>query len=161
MHRKIAMTILALSLGGCFILMSPPTAKAQAIGQSTTAPKTGSGTAVAPRRGGATRAVTPHAARTVTPHATRTITPRTTRKVTQPRTTTRTLGQPKATTRIVTQPKGTSRVVGQPKGGHGRPDRLRQQDSARCHAARYENHHRIALARRADPRPRPHRHWRP
>lgn len=114
MHRKIAMTILALSLGGCFILMSPPTAKAQAIGQSTTAPKTGSGTAVAPRRGGATRAVTPHAARTVTPHATRTITPR---KVTQPRTTTRTLGQPKATTRIVTQPKGTSRVVGQPKGG--------------------------------------------
>jgi hypothetical protein len=108
MHRKIAMTILAFSLGGCFILMSPPTAKAQAIGQSTTAPKIGSGTAVAPRRSGATRAVTPH--------ATRTVTPRTTRTVTQPRTTTRTLGQPKATTRIVTQPKGTLRTVRQPKG---------------------------------------------
>ena len=72
MHRKIAMTILAFSLGGCFILMSPPTAKAQAIGQSTTAPKIGSGTAVAPRRSGTTRVVVPHATRTVTPHATRT-----------------------------------------------------------------------------------------
>ena len=117
MHRKIAMTILALSLGGCFILMSQPTAKAQAIGQSTTAPKSGSGAAVAQPRSGATRAVTPRVNRTVTPHATRTITPRTTRTVTQPRGTTRTFGQPKGTTRVITQPKGTSRVVGQPKGG--------------------------------------------
>ena len=117
MHRKIAMTIMALSLGGCFILMSPPAAKAQAVGQSTTAPKVGRGTAVAPRRSGTTHVVVPHATRAVTPHATRTITRHTTRTVTQPRTTTRTFGQPKATTRIVTQPKGTSRVVGQPKGG--------------------------------------------
>jgi hypothetical protein len=109
MHRKIAMTILALSLGGCFILMSPLTAKAQATGQSTTAPRSGSGATVAQPRSGTTRAVTPRVNRTVTP--------RTTRTVTQPRGTTRTFGQPKGTTRVITQPKGTSRVVGQPKGG--------------------------------------------
>ena len=117
MHRKIAMTILALSLGGCLIQMSPPDANAQGFGGGAATPQSGSGATVAQPRSGATRAVVPHAARTVTPHATRTITPRTTRTVTQPRTTTRTFGQPKGTTRVITQPKGTSRVVGQPKGG--------------------------------------------
>jgi hypothetical protein len=109
MHRKIAMTILAFSLGGCFILMPPPAAKAQAVGQSTTAPKSDSGAAVAQPRSGATRTVAPRATRTVTPHATRTVTPRT---VTQPRTTTRTFGQPKGTTRLVGQPKSGQKVVG-------------------------------------------------
>jgi hypothetical protein len=116
MHRKIAMTILALSLGGCFFLMPPPEAKAQGFGGAT-APQGGGGATVAQPRSGATRAVTPRVNRTVTPHATRTITPRTTRTMTQPRTTTRTFGQPKGTTRVITQPKGTSHVVGQPKGG--------------------------------------------
>jgi hypothetical protein len=103
------MTILALSLGGCLIQMSPPDANAQGFGGGAATPQSGSGATVAQPRSGATRAVVPHAARTITP--------RTTRTVTQPRTTTRTFGQPKGTTRVITQPKGTSRVVGQPKGG--------------------------------------------
>ena len=85
MHRKVAMTIMALSLGGCFILTSPP-ASAQ-VGQHQQQGKTqgqsrSGASAVAPRGGGATRTVTPRATRTVTPRATRTVTPRGTRVVT-------------------------------------------------------------------------------
>ena len=79
MLRKVAMAIMALSVGGCFILTSPP-ASAQ-VGQpqqqgKTQAKPRGGGKAVAPRAGGATRTVAPHATRTVTPRATRTVTPR-------------------------------------------------------------------------------------
>jgi hypothetical protein len=94
MHRKITMTMMALSLGGCLLLISPPASEAQpgagggagappASGGSTVAPRGGGGSAVAPRAGGG-GAVTPRAARTtVTPRATRTVTtPRTTRTVT-------------------------------------------------------------------------------
>ena len=94
------------------------------------------GSAVAPRSGGVTRTVTPHATRTVTPRATRTVTPRATRAVT-PRATrtvtpraTRTV-TPRATrtvtpkaTRTVT-PRGTRTVTagklrGMPVSGAGR-----------------------------------------
>jgi hypothetical protein len=109
MHRKVAMTIMALSLGGCFILTSPP-ASAQ-LGQQQQQGKTqgqsrGGGSAVAPRGGGATRAVTPRATRTVTPRATRTVTPRATRTVTPRATRTVT---PRAT-RTVT-PRATRTVT--------------------------------------------------
>jgi hypothetical protein len=94
MLRKVAMTLMTLSLGGCLLLISPPASEAQpgagggagappASGGSTVAPRGGGGSAVAPRAGGG-GAVTPRAARTtVTPRATRTVTtPRTTRTVT-------------------------------------------------------------------------------
>jgi hypothetical protein len=94
MLRKVAMTLMTLSLGGCLLLISPPASEAQpgagggagappASGGSTVAPRGGGGSAVAPRGGGGV-AVAPRAARTtVTPRATRTVTtPRTTRTVT-------------------------------------------------------------------------------
>jgi hypothetical protein len=84
------MTIMALSLSGCFILTSPPASaqmgqkqqQVKAPGQSR-----GDGGAAAPRGGGATRAVTPRATRAVTPQATRAVTPHATRMVTTPRAT--------------------------------------------------------------------------
>ena len=91
MHRKVAMAIMALSLGACFILTSPPATaqmgqqhqQGKAQGQSR-----GGGSAATPRGGGATRTVTtPRATRAATPQATRTVTPRTTRTVTTPRAT--------------------------------------------------------------------------
>ena len=69
MHRKVAMTIMAFSLGGCLLLMSPAASWAQLGGGTTAAPH-------------ATRTVTPQAHRTVTPRATRTVTPRAHRTVT-------------------------------------------------------------------------------
>ena len=132
MHHKIAMTIITLSLGACFILTPPPASWAQGAGGGGAAPQGSSGGTVAPRKSGtthavtpratrtvtprATRTVTPRATRTVTPRATRTVTPRTTRTVTQPKATSRVVKQPKATSRIVTQPKSTLRTVKQPKG---------------------------------------------
>jgi hypothetical protein len=115
MLRKVAMTIMALSVGGCFILTSLP-ASAQ-LGQQQQQGKTqgqsrGGGGAVAPRAGGTTRAVTtPRATRTVTtPRATRTVTtPRTTRTVTTPHAT-RTVTTPRAT-RTVTTPRATRTVT--------------------------------------------------
>ncbi len=117
MLRKVAMAIMALSVGGCFILTSPP-ASAQ-VGQQQQQGKTqeqhqgktqgqtrGGKSAVAPRGGGATHAVTPRATRTVTPKATRTVTPKATRTVTPRATRTVT---PKAT-RTVT-PKATRTVT--------------------------------------------------
>jgi hypothetical protein len=109
MLRKVAMTIMALSVGGCFILTSPP-ASAQ-MGQQQQQGKTqgqsrAGGSAVAPRSGGVTRTVTPHATRTVTPRATRTVTPRATRTVTPRATRTVT---PRAT-RTVT-PRATRTVT--------------------------------------------------
>ena len=109
MLRKVAMAIMALSVGGCFILTSP-SASAQ-VGQQQQQGKTqaqprGGGKAVAPRGGGATHAVTPRATRTVTPRATRTVTPRATRTVTPRATRTVT---PRAT-RTVT-PKATRTVI--------------------------------------------------
>ena len=123
MHHKIAMTIITLSLGACFILMPPPALWAQGAGGAgpqggggAVAPQGGGGGAAAPRSSGATRAVTPRATRTVTPRAARTVTPRTTRTFTQPKATSRVIKQPKATSRIVTQPKSTLRTLKQPKG---------------------------------------------
>ncbi len=104
MHRKIVMTIMALSLGGCFILTAPPVS-AQVVQQQqpgkTQAPSRNVG---APR--GAPRTVTPHATRTVTPRATRTVTPRANRTVTPRANRTVT---PRAT-RTVT-PRGTRTVT--------------------------------------------------
>jgi hypothetical protein len=101
MYSKVAIAITALSLGGCFILTSPPSSaqpgpqqeQKKAQGQSH-----GGGSEVAPSGGGgrisapsgrartvtpsATRTVTPRAVRTVTPKATRTVTPRVVRTVT-------------------------------------------------------------------------------
>lgn len=89
-HRNVAMTIMALSLGACFAVFSPPASaqlhqqsKAQGHsrgGGSAVAPRGGGGHAVAP--GGGARTVTPHATRTVTPRGVRTVTPRGTRTVT-------------------------------------------------------------------------------
>jgi hypothetical protein len=101
MHRRVAITIMALSFGGCFILTSPPSSaqsapqqeQKKAQGQSRGAgsagvPSGGGGSAIAPRGGAravtpsASRAITPHTVRTVTPSATRTISPRAVRTVT-------------------------------------------------------------------------------
>ena len=117
MLRKVAMAIMALSVGGCFILTSPPASaqvgQPQQQGKTQAKPRAG-GKAVAPRAGGATRAVAPRATRTVTPRATRTVTPKATRTVTPRATRTVT---PKATrtvtpraTRTVT-PKATRTVT--------------------------------------------------
>jgi hypothetical protein len=106
-HRNVAMTIMALSLGACFAVFSPPASaqqhqqgKAQGHsrgGGSAVVPRGSSGHAVAPRGGARmvtphatrtvtprvmTRTVTPHATRTVTPHGVRTVTPHATRTVT-------------------------------------------------------------------------------
>ena len=111
MHRKIAITIMALSLGGCLILTSPP-ASAQSDQQPQKMAQATSGDdkkAVNPR---ATRTtVTPRATRTmVNPRATRTtVTPRTTRTTVTPRTT-RTTVTPRATRTTVT-PRATRTTV--------------------------------------------------
>ena len=80
MNHKIAMTIITLSLGACFILTPPPASWAQGAGGGgagpqgggggAVAPQGGGGGTVAPRSSGTTRAVTPRATRTVTPRAT-------------------------------------------------------------------------------------------
>lgn len=144
MLRKVAMTVMTLSLGGCLLLISPPASEAQpgagggagappASGGSTVAPRGGGGGAVTPRAARtvtpqatrtvtprATRTVTPRATRTVTPRATRTVTPRATRTVTPRATRTVTPG----TIRTVT-PRGTrtvtaARLRGMPARGAGR-----------------------------------------
>lgn len=113
MQHKIAMTIIALSLGAsCFILMPPPASWAQGLGRAAPAPQGGGGGAVAPHGGGGGGAVAPQhggTMRAVAPRATRTVTPRAARTVTPG--TTRTLAQPKATSRIVRQPKATRKFV--------------------------------------------------
>ncbi len=140
MYRKLAMTIIALSLGGCFILTSPPaSAQAQSDqqqhGKAQGQPR-GGGTAIAPRARGGAQTFTPRATRTtVTPRATRTtvtqratrttvtqratrtkITPQATRtKVTRAARRTRTKVTPRATRTKVTPgivtPKGTAKIV--------------------------------------------------
>ena len=117
MLRKVAMTLMTLSLGGCLLLISPPASEAQpGAGGGAGAPPASGGSAVAPRGGGGV-AVTPRAARTtVTPRATRTVTtPRTTRTVTPGATrtviprTTRTVTP--GATRTVTTPRTTRTVT--------------------------------------------------
>ena len=109
MLRKVAMAIMALSVGGCFILTSPP-ASAQP-GQQQQKGKTqghvrGGKSAVAPRGRGATHRATPRATHRATPRATRRATPRATRRAT-PRATRR--ATPRAT-RTVT-PRGSRAVI--------------------------------------------------
>ena len=138
MYRKLAMTIIALSLGGCFILTSSPASaqseqqhgKAQGQSQGgsrAAAPRSGGGNANAPRGGGrnaftprgGAQTFTPRANRTVTQRATRTtVTPRATRKVTQRATRTtvtpRTTITPRATRTVtpgVVTPKGAAKIV--------------------------------------------------
>lgn len=90
MRGKVVMAIMALSLGGCFILASPPAsaqpgkqqqhAAPQGQSRGAGAPRGGGGIAVAPR--GGARTVTPNVSRTVSPHVVRTVTPREVRTVT-------------------------------------------------------------------------------
>jgi hypothetical protein len=111
MHRKIAMAIMALSLGGCFILTSLPVSAQQDQQQQQNKGKGqsgGGGKAGAP--GGSARTVTPNAARTVSPNVTRTVTtPTVSRKVTTP-TVTRKVTAP-TVTRKVTAPTVTRKVT--------------------------------------------------
>jgi hypothetical protein len=77
--RKVAITIMTLSLSGSFILTSPP-ASAQPGQQQKKAQGQSRRNAVAPR--GGARTVTPSATRTASPNVVRTVTPRGVRTVT-------------------------------------------------------------------------------
>jgi hypothetical protein len=101
MHRKIAITIMALSLGGCLILTSPP-ASAQSDQQPLKMAQT--------KSGDDKKTVTPSATRKVTPSASRTtVTPRTTRTTVTPRTTRTTVT--KRATRTTVTPRTTRTTV--------------------------------------------------
>lgn len=120
MHRKIAMAILALSLGGGFILASPPASAQQQQQQKKVQGQVrGGGHAIAPR--GGARTFTPRATRTVIPRGTRTFTPRGTRTVT-PRGTRTVIPRgarivtPRGTRTVI--PRGTRTVT--PRGGNAR-----------------------------------------
>ena len=91
MHRKIAMAIMAVLLGGCVVLTSLPVLAQQYQQQQQNKGKGqsgGGGNAGAPHGGartvtpGTTHTSSPSATRTVTPRATRTVTPRATRTAT-------------------------------------------------------------------------------
>ncbi len=109
MHRKVAITIMALSLGGCLILTSPP-ASAQSDQQPLKTAQTKSGDDKKTVTPSATRKVTPSATRTtVTPLTTRTtVTKRATRKLTP--SATRTTVTKRATRTTVT-PRTTRTTV--------------------------------------------------
>ncbi len=96
MHRKIAMAIMALSVGGCFILTSLPASaqqgqhneKGQSHGNSKAGAPRGNSNAGAPRGNfrsstpRANRSFTPRSVHRGTPNVTRTVTPRSVRKFT-------------------------------------------------------------------------------
>ena len=59
MLRKVAMTVMTLSLGGCLLLISPPASEAQpGAGGGAGAPPASGGSTVAPRGGGGERCCT-------------------------------------------------------------------------------------------------------
>jgi len=120
MPRKIAMAIMALSLGGCFILTSLPVwaqqnqqhqqnkGKGQSGGGGNAGAPHGGARAVTP---GATHTATQSATRTVTPSATRTVTPTATRKVTTPITASRNVSTRTTATHKVSTPTTATRKV--------------------------------------------------
>jgi len=123
MPRKIAMAIMALSLGGCFILTSLPVWAQQNQQQQQNKGKGqtgGGGNAGAPHGGartatpGATHTATPSATHTATPSATRTVTPSATRKVTTPTTATHKVSTTTTATRKVTTRTTATRKVSTP-----------------------------------------------
>jgi hypothetical protein len=112
MPRKIAMAIMALSLGGCFILTSLPVWAQQNQQQQQNKGKGqtgGGGNAGAPH--GGVRTATPGATHTATPSATRTVTPSATRKVSTPTTATHKASTTTTATRTVTTPTTAARKV--------------------------------------------------
>jgi hypothetical protein len=134
-HRKIAITITALSLSGCLILTSPPAsaqsdqhqqehgkAQGQSHGGNAGAPRSGGGNAGAPS--GSARTFTPSAPRTTTSSTTRTYNPQATRTKITPQVThtyntqaTRTRVTPQThrtkVTPQATRTKVTPKIVGQ------------------------------------------------
>jgi hypothetical protein len=117
MYRKLAITIVALSLGGCIVLTSPP-ASAQPDQQRKNAP------AGQPRgAGGGARTVTPSAPRAVAPRAVaprmatpRTVTPRTvTSRTVTPRTVTPRVATPRTVTRRTVSPRTVTPRVATPR----------------------------------------------
>jgi hypothetical protein len=114
MPRKIAMAIMALSLGGCFILTSLPVWAQQNQQQQQNKGKGqtgGGGNAGAPH--GGVRTATPGATHTATPSATRKVTTSTTatRKVSTPTTATHKVNTTTTATRKVTTPTTATRKV--------------------------------------------------
>ena len=115
MHRKIAMAIMALSLGGCFVLTSLPVWAQQNQHQQQNKGRGqsgGGGNAGAPQGGGRTAA--PSVTRAAAPSVTRTATPSVTRKITIPTTATRKITIPTTATRKITTPTTAIRKVTTP-----------------------------------------------